>query len=112
MSITNKLSTFACIFSACAFGFTSNAGAQAYIQQVSPGDAGAYIAQTPPSARPVEAPASPARNATSVGASGRSKLEKAAFRPFPSVGQGSTAIVQANADATEWPTVGRGAVNK
>ena len=112
MIAANKSSTFACIFTACTLVFASNAGAQAYIQQVSPGDSGAYIAQTPPSARPVEAPPSPARNAASVANSGRSKVKKAEFKPFPSVGQGSTAIVQANADATEWPTVGRGAVNK
>jgi|GEM_PF-2468402 hypothetical protein len=112
MTIYGKYSIYACIFSAFVVGCASNATAQAYIKQVSPGEAGAYIAQTPPTARAVEALPGPMKKTTFSAGKSRSKTAKAAFKPFPSVGQGSTAIVQADADATEWPTVGRGAVNK
>lgn len=104
----------ACSCALSSFGMLSviDAHAQAYVRQVSPGDSGAYIRQTPPSARPMQVSPAPVRQARTSAIKTRSPTQKTAFRPFPSVGQGSTAIVQPTSDSADWPTVGRGAVNK
>ncbi len=90
----------------------NGAAAQAYIQQVSPGDRQAYVEQTPATARPMEAPPPSSKRTASLAGKARHKASRANLNPFPSVGKGSTAIVQAEGNAAEWPTVGRGAVNR
>jgi hypothetical protein len=98
----------ACIFSCIA----TTASAQAYVNQTSSGETNAYVTQAPPTARQVEIPAGPARRTPSVGGKRPATGIRTAKNPFPSVGQGSAAIVKIEAEVDTWPTVGRGVVNR
>ncbi len=107
-----KNTSFALMLTTLTVISVKDVGAQAYIQQVSPGDKQAYVEQTPATARPTETPPPSSKRTASLAGKARQKASRANYNPFPSVGKGSTAIVQAEGDATEWPTVGRGAVNR
>lgn len=97
---------------ACAVvGITSAARSQAYVDQLSPGIGGAYVTQTPPTAQPVPAPNGKTTSLAQRERKG-AKPKPAAYRPFPTVGRGSSAVVGPTADKADWPTVGRGAVNR
>jgi hypothetical protein len=98
----------ACVFSCIA----TTASAQAYVNQTSSGETSAYVTQAPPTARQVEIPTSPARRTPSVGGKRPAAGIRTAKNPFPSVVQGSVAIVKIEAEADAWPTVGRGVVNR
>ncbi len=101
-----------CALCTCAVvGTTSAARSQAYVDQLSPGIGGAYVTQTPPTAQPV--PATNGRASTLVQRDRKgTKPKPTAYRPFPTVGRGSSAVVGLSADKADWPTVGRGAVNR
>ena len=88
----------------------TQASAQAYIDQTSAGDKNAYVTQTPPTARQSDVAPLPAKKTSSVGQKRAVNGARDAKAPYPSVGKGSAAIVKIDADADEWPTVGRGAV--
>ncbi|MBB3320086.1 MULTISPECIES: hypothetical protein [unclassified Rhizobium] len=81
--------------------------AQAYINQVSPGERGVYVPQAPADARPrpPEIPRKPKpRIAKRAAAPARAN-------PYPSVGRGTSAVVMSTA-ISQWPTVGAGVVNQ
>lgn len=101
----------------CAFLPAGPTFAQAYVNQASPpGLAGSvYLEQVPPGARP-KAPAVSSRKApprqavaadAAVVASGVEPFRKPRY---PDVAAGSSAIVQSS--EMDWPTVGRGTVNR
>ncbi len=91
--------------------------AQAYVNQANPGTDSVYLNQIPPGAKPrptatnkpVRRPVaqrSPAASATVVASN-----STASNKPrFPDVASGSSAIVRFS--TAEWPSVGRGAVNR
>ncbi len=80
--------------------------AQAYINQVSPGERGVYVPQAPADARPrpPEIPRKPKPRVAKRGAPTQAN-------PYPSVGRGTSAVVMSTA-TSQWPTVGAGVVNQ
>jgi hypothetical protein len=101
--------------------------AQAYVDQVGGnGRRSAYVEQMPIDAKPAQPkrilpvkrtgsqPKSDAAQVAKKGvpAGAATSAGDAAADVFPSVGAGSSAIVRLDESAIEWPTVGRGAVNR
>jgi hypothetical protein len=107
-----QLFVFGAIFACFFVTQSADASAQAYVNQVSQGEREAYVTQTPPTARPVAPPVAAPRKTATLGAKTRVRASLAALHPFPSVGRGSSAIVSTGADVAEWPSVGRGAINR
>jgi hypothetical protein len=103
-----QLFTFGAIFMCFMVNHSATANAQAYVNQLSQGKGEAYVTQTPPTARPV--PTTP-RTATVAPRSQR-RVKTVGYRPFPSVGKGSSVIISIASETPDWPTVGRGAVNR
>ncbi|WP_296038711.1 hypothetical protein [uncultured Agrobacterium sp.] len=104
-------------FTAALSAASIDSQAQVYVNQANPGIGSVYLNQIPSGAMPrppvANKPAkraiagrSPASVATVV-ASGTISQKNL---HFPNVGSGSSAIVHSN--TAEWPSVGRGAVNR
>lgn len=93
---------------------SSPSHAQAYVNQANPGVDSVYLSQVPAGAKPrppaidkaarrpivQKSPAAAAAVVASASATSR----------YPDVGSGSSATVRSS--STEWPSVGRGAVNR
>jgi hypothetical protein len=104
----SQLFTFGAIFTCFMVNHSATASAQAYVNQLSQGKGEAYVTQTPPTARPV--PMTP--RTASVPPRSQKRVKTATYRPFPSVGKGSSVIISVASETPDWPTVGRGAVNR
>lgn len=110
LAFTSAVALFASMLAGPGF-------AQAYVNQASPhGPASSvYLEQVSPRAR-MKAPAAPTRKrsppqAVATDAAVVVRSAEPFTKPrYPDVGSGSSAIVQSN--TSEWPTVGRGAVNR
>lgn len=100
---------------AVAASFTSSPTySQVYVNQANPGVDSVYLNQIPPGAKPrppaINRPAKrPVLQRTPATAAAVVTNNSAAAR-YPDVAAGSSAAVRGS--ATEWPSVGRGAVNR
>lgn len=101
----------------------ATAAAQAYVDQANGNGRSAYVEQMPAGAKPVlQKRLSSGKRTTSQRTSGAGRLARqvaqtaeagrAQAEMLPSVGAGSSAIVRLDESAVEWPTVGRGTVNR
>ncbi|HEV7306115.1 hypothetical protein [Ensifer sp.] len=98
----------------------TGAAAQAYVDQVNRGVGnGAYVEQMPAGAKPAtQKQTSPNKTKPYSQSSRSAKPGKASAAQaagadiVPTVGTGSSAVVTLSAGELEWPTVGRGTVNR
>lgn len=100
---------------AVAVSFTSSPSySQAYVNQANPGVDSVYLNQIPPGAKPrppaINRPAKRPVVQKSPAASAAMVASSSAAPRYPNVASGSSAAVRAS--VTEWPSVGRGAVNR